>query len=141
MDNNNNRPQKEKYSGIWNGREVRFNREVRGYRLTDDECERLLDGNLITLHLTSRAGKPYSCSGILSDMEYNGHKYVGVEVLFIPDHWGGHTFTDAEKKALAYGKEVLASDCISKRTGKKYSVRLSFGEENGQMRIIPNFDR
>lgn len=134
-------PQKEKYSGVWNGNEIRFNRSVRGYRLTDAECEALLRGELIDLHLTSRAGKPYNCCGRLADMEYNGHAYVGVEILFIPSQWGGHTFTLQEKKMLADGGEVIVQDCVSKRTGRRYQAVLHFVEDGGQKKIVPDFSR
>lgn len=130
---------KEKYEGIWNGRDVRFNREVRGYRLTDEECESLLNGDMIDLHLTSRAGKPYDACGRLADMEFNGRAYVGVEVLFIPMQWGGHIFTMDEKKRLADGGEVIAQDCVSKKNGRKYQATLNFVEEDGRKKIVPSF--
>ena len=129
---------KEKYSGHWNGRDVRFNREIRGYRLTEDECTKLLDGGIIELHLTSRAGKPYEALGKLDDMEYNGHKYVGVRIMFVPMHWGGHTLTFEERCALANGQTVRAEDCVSKKTGKTYAATLAFNTAEG--RIEPTFD-
>lgn len=130
---------KEKYSGMWipQNREVRFNREIRGYRLTDDECQKLLEGSIIDFHLTSREGKPYEALGKLDDMEYDGYEYVGVRLIFVPLHWGGHALTFEERCDLVNGKSVRADDCVSKKTGRTYSVTLTMNQEDGK--IEPTF--
>lgn len=151
--------EKEKAKGVWEGRDVRFNRVWRGHRFTDEEVEKLLDGEEIVVSgLTSKAGNTYSVKGKLADLEYNGYEYVGFDQTgFVHDgedrpqkekasglwhdpngeprevsfnrEWGGHRFTDEEVQMLLQGKEITLSDCVSKSTGKSYSVRGNLAEQ------------
>lgn len=74
------------YYGKWNDRDIRFKREFRGYRLTDQECEYLLAGTEIPIeHLKARSGKEYGVNVRLADMEYNGHPYVGLDTVSFID--------------------------------------------------------
>lgn len=140
---------KEYWEGQWNGRQVRFNRSFRGKRLTDEECRRLCDGETIDIPgLVAKSGSKYGVRGKLADLEYNGKKYVGVEqdgfLETIPDQWCGHTFTEDERTLLEMGKKVELTDAVSKRTGKTFSCKVSWGEQAGQdgkprMCIIPEF--
>lgn len=73
-------PEKEKCTGTFEGEEVTFGRVWGGHRFTDDECERLLDGEEITVSgLVSKQGKPYSVKGKLSKQSYEGHEFYGFE--------------------------------------------------------------
>lgn len=45
--------------------------------VSDDECKALCNGEQITLDLVSRNNKPYKLTGQLSNLEYQGRKYVG----------------------------------------------------------------
>jgi DNA topoisomerase-3 len=66
--------------GDWQGRHVRFKRVFRGKKLTAAQVKSLLAGKEVTISgLTSKAGKTYNCLVRLADLEYNGHKYVGLE--------------------------------------------------------------
>lgn len=80
----------ERYSGVWNGREITIKREWRGHVLTDDECERLCDGEIIEIRdlVSSKTGKPYGVTARLALLtsKTTGKEYVGVDqVDFIHD--------------------------------------------------------
>ena len=139
--------EKERYTGTWNGKEVSFAREWGGHRFTDEECEALCDGKEINIHgLVSKAGKTYGVKGKLSDLVYNGKKYVGFERLgfadsnTIPDEWCKHKFTDDEKAMLEAGKSVQLDGCVSKK-GNVFACKVHWGkDEEGKWKIIPEFN-
>lgn len=139
---------KEYFEGTWNGKAVKFNRVFRGHRLTDDECRRLCDGEEIEITgLKAKSGSDYGVRAGLNNLEYNGHKYVGVEQRGfldkdrgIPAQWCGHKFTEDEKSLLEEGKAIEINDAVSKRTGKTFSCKVTYGEnEDGRKGIIPQF--
>lgn len=71
---------KDQYTGTWNGKEVRFNREFSGYRFTDEECEKLCNGEEIEIHGFKRKnGDLYAAKGKLSEQEFNGHTFIGFD--------------------------------------------------------------
>ena len=142
--------QKEKYTGVWvkTGEQVSFNRKWSTHRFTDEECERLLNGEKISIFGLKGKNGEYGIEGMLSEQEYNGHKYVGFERLGfankdgskIPAKWAQHVFTDDEKLMLEQGLEVMLDDCVSKK-GTKFSAKVHFGpDENGVEKIIPVFN-
>lgn len=138
--------EKEKFEGSWNGQTVKFNRVFRGHRLSDDECGRLCRGDVIEIRdLKAKSGKSYGVTARLANLEYNGHKYVGVEqVDFIhdfPSEWCGHKFTDDEKQALQSGLQIDITDAVSRKTGKKFSCKLAYGKrDDGSMGLTPSFN-
>lgn len=136
---------KAKYTGEWNGQQVSFTRSFGGYTFTDDECKRLCDGETIEIRglVSAKTGGTYGVTGRLSNLEYNGHKYVGFEKLDfindgVPSSWGGHKFTPEEKQQLEAGEEIQVDGLVSKKTGKTYSAKLSFDKD--QNKIVPNFN-
>lgn len=141
--------EKEKYTGVWSetGKEVSFNRVWSNHRFTDDECEDLLAGKTIeVLGLMSSKGNTYGVVGKLSEQSYNGHKFVGFERLGFassktpPKEWSGHKFTDDEIMMLEQGMAVELDDCTSKKTGRKFSCKVTWAErEDGSMGIVPDF--
>lgn len=153
--------QKEKYTGIWNGKEVSFNRIFAGYRFTDAECEALCDGQEIEINgLTSSDGKTYGVKGKLDNQVYNGHNYVGFsrtgylggdsaaegsskkeryegywdgKSVSFNREWSGHRFTDDECKDLCAGKEITILGIKKKDGSGTYGVtgKLDYQEFNG----------
>lgn len=146
--------QKEKYTGMWNGKEVTFSRVWSNHRFTDEECEKLCAGETIVVDgLVSKSGKPYAINGKLSNLEYNKHKYVGFERLGFadtgkssgcPDSWCGHTFSDDEKTLLEAGKTVFVTGFKSK-AGKKFDANCRWDvpddSTDGRKRIMFLFDK
>ena len=64
---------KEKYSGKWNGGDVSFTRVWGGHRFTDEECEKLLNGEII--EITSSKGRKFK--GSLAKQTFRGNEFVG----------------------------------------------------------------
>lgn len=139
--------QKERATGVWNGKQVSFNREWGGHRFTDEEVDALLAGDEINiLGLVSKAGKTYGVKGKLSEQTYNGSKFVGFERTgfadsnSVQDSWCQHTFTADEKAQLEAGCTIHLDGCVSKK-GNVFSCDVKFGEtDRGGKGIIPIFN-
>lgn len=80
-ENTVNYVQKDKCEGKWKGKNVSFSKKWGEHEFTDEECKKLLAGEEIILNLISKQGKPYSIHGKLSNLSYQGRKYVGFENL------------------------------------------------------------
>lgn len=143
---NNMADEKEKYEGVWNGKNVRFNRVWSGHRFSDDECEALCRGEEITVSglVSKTTGNIYAVKGKLSNQEYNGAKFVGFERTGfadrsdgVPAAWCGHTFTDDEKKKLEAGESIFCKNLKSKKTGKTFDATLTY--DANEKKIVPSF--
>ncbi len=144
----------ERYSGTWNGKAVSFKRVWSGHTFTDEECEKLCNGEEITIEAVSnKTGKPFKCKGILADQEYQGHPYVGFQNLGfindssqsggggIPDTWCGHKFTDDELALLQAGMSVYNAEWISTKKQTKFAAKVRYGmTDKGRMGMIFEFD-
>lgn len=130
-----NYPEKEKYTGEWNGQTISFNREWSGHRFTDAECEALLAGNEIIIEAKSKkTGNMFSVCGKLGNGEYEGKKFVAFQPDFnrkiVPISFLGHVFSSKERTALENGQEIFCNDLISKQNNK-FEARLKFDEKDG----------
>lgn len=130
--------QKEKYSGVFNGQHVSFNRKWSTHRFTDEECEALLLGKTIKLeNMPTKKGGTWSPSLKLMLQSYNGHQFFGAGLVNeFPDSYAEHVFTEEEKIALLDGKEIKIDGYLSKG-GKLYSAWTSYKDG----RIQFNFNR
>lgn len=146
-DNNNNN-NNEYCRGVWKpfGQEVQFKRLWNGHRFTDEEVQRLFNGETIKVTglISKKTGKPYSTMGKLSKLQYNGRTYIGFEsqsfASGVPDSWCNHTFTENEKEQLRQGNAVYCDDFVSKK-GSIFQCNVIYGKnEKGVMAIIPQFD-
>ena len=73
----------EYYFGIWNKREIRFKREWSGHHFTDEECERLCQGQSITVQARSlRTNKEFQAIGKLTEQTYKGISFIGFQADF-----------------------------------------------------------
>lgn len=101
-----------------------FNKYWNGHMFVDDEIQKLLQGEEITIECKGDA----TFTGILEEQEYKGQKFwgfkalvsekekVGVGEIFAPTGkvlekgfnkvWGGHAFTDDEVQRLLQGEEI-----------------------------------
>ena len=68
---------KEKYEGVWRGKQVSFSRVFAGYRFTDAECELLLRGGEIQIMGIKGDKGSYNVRGVLEEQTYKGKKFVG----------------------------------------------------------------
>lgn len=74
-------PIKEKSTGLWNGKEVQFNKSFSGHDFTDEEIQQLLDGETITFQAISKKGTMYTAKGKLAEKTYKGNKFVGFNMI------------------------------------------------------------
>ena len=149
--------EKERYTGEFNGKSVTISRVYGGHRFTDEELEKLFNGEEIEVSdFVSKDGKTYGAKGKLAEQEYKGKtfwgfsrtgflnsgssddverytgKFKGKEIT-IKREWRGHRFTDEELKDLFAGKEIDIFGLKSAKTGKEYGQRgkLAQLEYNG----------
>ena len=129
----------ERFEGEWNGEEVHPKRVYSGHRFTDEEVERLLDGEEIEIECTSAAGKPYKCAGKLANLNYNGQDYVGFErTRFVndgPTSWCKYTFTDKEKADLLAGKTVKGTKFVGK-SGKAFKAEVKWNKKDEKIEVV-----
>lgn len=127
--------EKEKVEGEFNGEIISFNREWSGHRFTDEEVDKLLNGEEISFEAVSRKGSTYTAYGVLAEQEYNGNTFYGFKPDFdtprIPKQWAGHTFTKDERKALEAGQKIKITGLVSKKTGKEYDANFTFNKNKG----------
>lgn len=142
--------QKEKFSGVWKGSPVAFNRTFRQVRVDDETCEKLCAGETVVVeNIPSKGGGTYAAQVKLAHLEYNGRKYVGMDFVGfvnsnaggLPDGWCGHTFTPAEKQSLEAGGVIKITDAVSKKTGRKFACKMSYDKATGlkpDFNVVPN---
>lgn len=126
--------EKEQYTGVYRGMKISFNRVWSGHRFTDDECKKLLNGDMITISATNKNGQEYQVSGTLESQEYQNFKFWGFKPNFrksIPEVFNGHRFSKHEIEELKSGMEVYVSDLFSRKKNKTYKAFLSFNEDEG----------
>ena len=143
---------KEKYTGIWNGKEVSFNREWSQHKFTDDECERLCAGEDITIEAVSaKTGNKFKCHGVLADdltfkdkegkdRQYTGFKNLGfvndVNKSGIPKKWCEHVFTDEEMTNLEAGLSVEREDWFSKNKNKTFKATIKWNPDEKKFDFV-----
>ena len=131
--------ERERCEGVWNGVPVAFYRTYGSYRFTDEECQKLLNGETISVYgLKSKSGKNYNVTGRLEIQEYKGKKFVGFKSdgFAMPTSWCKHIFSVQEKDALERGEEVLVKGCLSSK-GKLFSAYLKYDPQKG---FVPRFE-
>ena len=67
----------ERYTGIWNGKEVSFKKKWYTHEFTEEEAKDLFAGKEVTFEQISKNGNPYMLTGKLAEQEIDGHKFVG----------------------------------------------------------------
>jgi hypothetical protein len=142
----------ERFSGTWNGKEVSPKREWSGHRFTDEECEKLLNGETIEIEAVSKkTGKEFTVKGRLEEQVHKKRKFVGFKGLEIVKgandmddverfegtwngkqvrpkrEWSGHRFTDDEVQKLLAG-EMIEFEATSK-AGKTYKAKGKLEEQ------------
>lgn len=76
---------KEKAEGLFEGTQVKFNREWSGHRFSDEEVEKLLNGDEIEFDFKSKKGDKWHIVGQLAKQEYNDHEFYGFKPDFDDD--------------------------------------------------------
>lgn len=134
---------KEKATGMFNGKAIKFNRQWSTHRFTDEEVEKLLNGEEIEIYdLIGKSGKPYGVRGKLAEQEYNGHKFYGFKRLGfankpgVPDQFASYKFSDDEKFELENGGIVECIGCVSKG-GTNFDTQVRYDKDKNK--LIPEF--
>ena len=125
----------EKVSGTWLGRDVSFKRSYSDHRFTDDEVQRLLNGEPIVIEITTKTGRS-KVQGKLADLDYEGRPYVGFKGEFVRDvhrgMWNGQEV--AFKKT--YGEHTFTADEVTKLlAGETITFTTSKGSLSGKLAI------
>ena len=117
---------KEKATGVHKptGETVSFNKEWAGHTFTDEEIERLLDGEEISFTAKAKSGKNFEARGRLEKQKYEGREFWGFKLDTVPTSWAGHTFSESERATLRRGGEVHRNDFTAK-SGKTFSATLN----------------
>lgn len=131
--------QKERATGVWNGKQVSFSREWSGHRFTDAEVQTLLAGKEIELTdcVSAKTGAKFGAKGKLEIQDFKGRKFVGfkstgfLDTGEIPASYLGHKFTAGELADLKAGKTVIVKGYTSK-AGKKFDAPTSWGVKPGE---------
>lgn len=135
---------KEKATGMFNGKAIKFNRQWSNHRFTDEEVEKLLNGEEIEIYdlISKDKGTTYGVRGKLAEQEYNGHKFYGFKRLGfankpgVPDQFAGYKFSDDEKFELENGGIVECVGCVSKG-GNNFDTQVRYDKDKNK--IIPEF--
>lgn len=116
--------QKEKYTGTWKGKTVSFSREWGGYKFSDEECEKLCNGEDIVLSLVSaKTKKPYKIHGSLEEYTYNGHKIIGFKNAgFVQD---SNSYVETDYVCPICGKPILETEKAWQCAGHDYKNKKS----------------
>ena len=69
-------------TGTWQGKQVQYKGSFMGHTFTDDENQRLLNGEKIVITGTNKAGKQRVIGGGLAEQNFKGRKYVGFKAEF-----------------------------------------------------------
>ncbi len=146
--------QKEGYAkGTWNGKEISFKASYMDYKFTQDEIQKLLNGEELSI-VTHKNDKTYNLKGKLAIQEYQGHKFVGFKAEFAPrdgyvkgvwkgkevqfkGEWMKHKFTPDEIKSLLQD-ETIAFQGVSK-SGNEMMVTGKLEEQSYQGRKFVGF--
>lgn len=143
--------QKDKVHGLFQGKNISFNREFNGHSFTDAEIEKLLDGEIITIGpFKNKYGNEYLAKGNLAKQEYKGNSFWGFKVQEFIDpnedkiyakgkfngqdvkfkrKWSTYTFNDAEIQRLLDGETVILEDVKTKKGDKTYNVKGYLAEQ------------
>ena len=76
------KPREGYVTGTWQGKQVQYKGSFMGHTFTDDENERLLNGEKIVITGTSKGGKQMVIGGGLAEQNFKGRKFVGFKAEF-----------------------------------------------------------
>lgn len=146
--------EKEKVEGEYapTGEKVSFNREWNGYLFSDQEVQKLLRGEVITIEgKNPTSGNPYQAEGKLAKGKYKGNTYWGFKRLEadaytaqtapFPVEWSGYKFTANDQVRLRAGEKIKIKAISKSKT--PYEVEVTFEVETFKgvtsWRIKPHF--
>jgi DNA topoisomerase-3 len=110
---------------------------------TPEEIQTLAAGGSVEASdFVSKQGNPFQCKVWFKEAKAGeGKKIVpdfDTSLDSPPVSWCKHTFTDAERAALASGTSIHVKGLTSAR-GKKFDADLTWKDEGGKKKIVPAF--
>ncbi|WP_145142312.1 DNA topoisomerase [Paenibacillus sp. Y412MC10] len=146
--------EKEKVEGEYvpTGEKVSFNREWNGYAFSDQEVQKLLRGEVITIEgKNPTSGNPYRVEGKLAKGKYKGSIFWGFKRLDadaytaktapFPLEWSGYKFTANDQARLRAGEKIKIKAISKSKTS--YEVEVTFEVETfkgvSSWKIKPHF--
>ncbi|MGC6586671.1 DNA topoisomerase [Paenibacillus sp. Dod16] len=146
--------EKEKAEGEYapTGEKVSFSREWNGYLFSDQEVQRLLRGEVITIEgKNPTSGNPYRAEGKLAKGKYKGNTFWGFKRLEansytaqtapFPLEWSGYKFSANDQARLRAGEKIKIKAISKSKT--PYEVEVTFEVETfkgvASWKIKPHF--
>ena len=74
-------PKKEKVKGIFKGNEIEFNKKWNGREFTEEEIEKLLNGETITIWGFKNKKGEYGAKGKMAKQKYKGKEFYGFKLI------------------------------------------------------------
>ena len=125
-----------KVEGVWNGVKVNVPESYCGYTFTQDELNRLFNGDIVNISAKDINGNPIQTAVKLGYLEYQGHKYVGYhdanyfygtwhgkEIKFKRTFMGYH-FNDDECLRLLDGETITFTGTFKTGESKELKGKL-----------------
>lgn len=124
------------------GEEVVFKREWGRKTFTDEECQKLANGEEISFPYESKTGQRFSSltGKLMPQTDEDGNSHLAFTPSFIydcPPGYCGVTFSEQEKDVLKSGGTIRRKDFVSRKSGRTFAANLHL--ENG--RIVVQFDK
>lgn len=126
---------KEQATGLFRkiGKIISFNRVFGSYRFSDEEVERLLNGEVITFpQLNGR-----TMSGDLQEQEYKGFRYFGLKLKnTIPNIISDVALSPYQIQQLEAGKEIYVQGLYSKVKSRHYNAFIRWNKELEKIEFV-----
>ena len=121
--------------GMWNGNFIRYNGIFRGYEFSDEENDKLLSGESITITIPGNNGQsPQTVTGLLRENEFEGRPYVGFTVTGQVGYaFGVWKNTPIKFKSSFWGRD-FTQDEIDKLLADE-RIQFTITNENGVSNI------
>lgn len=125
------------------GEEVRFNNRWGSKVFTDDEIQKLANGEVITFPYTTQNGNYFSnFSGKLLEniTDSSGNKIYKFEPSFAydcPPGYCGVFFTEDEKNILINGGSITRDDFMSQTSNSTFTATIRLDKSGNRPKIVP----
>lgn len=119
--------------------DVHFGKVWRGHEWSDEEAQKLMNGETVEVELTSKAGNPYKMNCKLAHQSFTNSEGKAIHGIWvngefaprkveIPDEFLHYMFTPEEKEKLKNGETIHVDNLISKK-GTSFAANLKWGDK------------
>ena len=118
--------------GTYKGQQIKFKNSFADHKYTEDEVNKLLDGNSIYVIITNKNGKQVAVR--LKLIQYQNDYYKAQADFEVPPvYWAGHSFTVVEIEQLHLGRS-LRTNLISSK-GNIYPAEIRWKDGRLQRKV------